>query len=366
MPLDIKVDLHNYRKHDDIKRGKLQLLCSGTDCNIQFINTLGRIAVKRVPTYAYAKSLINVSRINPETGYRDSVAFNHDMMRLRLSNMPVMNIDPEISFLHEKYWQNVDYLDENREVHEKEKKIEVLIDVKNTSDDNIENENNVLHFTTNDIKIHIDGKQQQIYSEAYPLLIISLRPKEAFKCSMRAVLGLGMNDTCWDACSNFCFDTETIPDKVIVSFQAASQMDEYTLVSRTLEYFKMRTSSLKNEIHRMFLLQKNPSKRFQIVLKDEDHTMGEVINYELQSHSDIRNSGCAKHDHLIREIVIDVYAFSESKILNAIDESMDNLLKKIDTFEKAFNKIKPSLNNKSKQSRFISSKKTVRRTKSKS
>ena len=127
MPIDMKVVLHSYRKHDDIKRGKLQLLCSGDDCNRQFINSLGRIAVKRVPTYAYAKDLINIERINPETGYHDSVAYNHDMMRLRLSNIPVMNVDPELSFLHEKYWQNVDYLDKKRDIHEKEKKIEVLI-----------------------------------------------------------------------------------------------------------------------------------------------------------------------------------------------------------------------------------------------
>ena len=137
MPLDINISLYNYDPHSDIKRGRLQLICDGTDCNRQFLNSLGRIAVKRVPSYAYAKKLINIARINPETGYHGSIAFNNDMMRLRLSNTPVMNIDPEISFLHEKYWQNIDYLDEKREIHPKEKSIEVLIDVKNTHDDSV-------------------------------------------------------------------------------------------------------------------------------------------------------------------------------------------------------------------------------------
>ena len=52
MPLDIKVSLHKYEPHSDIKRGRLQLICDGDDCNRQLLNSLGRIAVKRVPSYA--------------------------------------------------------------------------------------------------------------------------------------------------------------------------------------------------------------------------------------------------------------------------------------------------------------------------
>src|SRR5579883_3057011 len=106
--LDIKVELHKYRPFDFIKRGRLQIICSGEDCNDQFINAIGRIAVKRIPTYAYAKSLIKIERINPETGYHDSVPFNHDMIRDRLKNTPIFGLDPGISFLHEKFWKNVD------------------------------------------------------------------------------------------------------------------------------------------------------------------------------------------------------------------------------------------------------------------
>jgi DNA-directed RNA polymerase subunit L len=340
-----------------MKRGLLQIVCSGNDCNRHFINSLGRIATKRVPSYAYHTKLINIENIERKTGYHSPIAFNNDMMRLRLSNTPVMNVDPKISYLHERYWHNVDYLDVKREKHEKEKNIEVLIDVKNTNDDNIENEGDILHVTTNDIKVYIDEKQKQIYSDSYPLLIISLKPKEAFKCSMKAVLGIGVNDTCWDACSNFYFDEETIEGKRIASFQAASQMDEYTLVSRALEYMRIRTDILKNEINRMYMLQENKTKRFQIVLKNEDHTMGEIINYEIQSHPDIRSSGCSKPDLLIREILIDVTAFSGTKLLNAINESMDNLLKKIDVFETQFNKLIPTKSTK-KISRTKSKKKS--------
>ena len=337
--LDISVTLKNYKPHDDIRRGRIELICSGKDCNDQFINAIGRIAVKRIPVYAFAKELIKIERINPETGYHDSVPFNHDMMRDRIKNTPVMNIDTGFAYLHERYWKNVDYLNENREKHPDEKRIEVYVDEKNTASD--EDIDTVKHVTTNDMKVYIDDTLTKMYSTEYPLLLISLRPKEAFKCSARAVLGVGINDTCWDACSNYWYDQETIPDKTILSFESSSRFDEFVLVSRSLEYFKTRTMMLKDEIHRMYLLEEknDPSDVFEITIKDEDHTMGEAINYEIQSHPSILKSSHKRPDFLVRHIVIEVVAFKKDKMLDGIMESFDNLVTKIDKFETEFNKI---------------------------
>ena len=340
--LDMNVTLYEYRPHDDIKRGRLQLLCSGDDCNDQFLNAIGRIAVKRIPAYAYAKDLIKIEKINSESGYHDSIPFNHDMMRDRLKNTPVMNIDPGFAFLHERYYKGVDYRDVNREVHENEKRVEVYIDAKNTAAEG--DSESIIHVTTNDAKIYVNDELTTLYSKEYPLLIISLKPKEAFKCSMRAVLGLGITDTCWDACSNFCYDQETVPEKTILKLEAASQFNEFVLVDRVLEYFKLRTILFKDEIQRMYLMEKDPGERFQIVLKNEDHTMAEAMNYEIQSHPDIINSSASKPNLLIRQMVLNVVAFDKKKLLNAIMESMDNLVIKIDRFGELFQNIDRTAN----------------------
>jgi DNA-directed RNA polymerase subunit L len=332
------VTLYNYRPHDEIFRGKIELVCDSEEYNDQFLNAIGRIAVTRIPMYAYAEELIKIERINPESGYHDSVPFNHDMMRLRLKNTPVMNIDPGISFLHERHWKKVDFRSVDREIHEAEKRIEVFIDAKNTSSDEADTES-ILHVTTNDIKVYVDDVLTKIYSTEYPLLIISLKPKEAFKCSMRAVLGVGIREACWQACSNFCYDQESIPGKTIIKLQSASQFDEFVLIDRSLEYFRMRTKLLKDEIHRMYLLEENPSEHFEIKINDEDHTLGEPINYEIQSHPEIRKSSITKPDSLVRQIIIDVVAFKKNKLLDALMESLDNLISKINTFEKSFQKI---------------------------
>lgn len=355
---DINVKLHEYIPANDIKYGRLSLVCDGKDCNNQLINAIGRTAVTRLPTYAFAKSLIEISKIPSETGYHDSIPFNHDMMRDRLYNIPIFNVDPEIAILHEKYWKNVDYKDKNRLIHEKEKRIEAYIDAKNTASE--EDEESIKHVTTNDMKIFIDGVLSDLYSKEYPLLIISLKPKEAFKCSMKAVLGTGGTHTCWDACVNFCYDQETIPDKTIVSFRAKKQFDEFELVRRSLEYLKFRTNILKDEINRKYLEYPNKTDRFQIEIENEDHTMGEIINYELQSHPDVMKSSITKQNHLIDNIVFDIFVFDKNKMLNAILESFDNLTKKLEKFEKEFNKINSS-NNKSDEKN--ETKKTVMKEK---
>lgn len=334
---DINVELYEYLPANDIKYGKLSLVCNGKDCNNQLINAIGRVAVERLPTYAFAKDLIEITKISSESQYHDSVPFNHDMMRDRLCNTPIFGIDPAFAVFHEKYWKNVDYKDKNRLKHENEKRIEAYIDAKNSASSN--DEDSIKHITTNDMKIFVDGELTELYSKEYPLLIISLKPREAFKCSMIGVLGTGNNHTCWDACTNFCYDQETIPDKTIVTFRAKKQFDEFVLVSRSLEYLKYRTNILKDEIHRKYLESSIKNERFQIEINNEDHTMGEIINYELQSHDDIMKSSIVKPNHLINNIVFDIFVFDKTKMLNAILESFDNLTKKIEKFEKEFNKL---------------------------
>ena len=97
---------------------------------------------------------------------------------------------------------------------------------------------------------------------------------------------------------------------------------------------------LKDEINRMYNLDKDINERFKIVINDEDHTMGEAINYEIQSHADILKSSVSRPDLLVRKIVLDIVAFDKKKLINAINESIDNLIVKIDKFSELFKKIK--------------------------
>lgn len=338
--LDIKIALKSYRPHDSIRRGMMELIFSGEDVYDQLLNSLGRIISKRIPTYAFPPELINIERTLPESGYIDSVPFNSDYMGLRLSLFPLMNIDCELASLHEKYWFDVDYLDKDRERHEAEKKVEAFITAKNDS-------NEIIHVTTNDMLVYIDGEEMNrsgnIYNREYPLLVITLRPNERFCCSMTAVLGVGLRHSIWDSASNFWLDQETLEKdgQTIFCFQSASRMNEIVLLKKGLAYFHERSLLYKNEIKRLYLLESAETGRFIITLRNEDHTFGEVINYEIQSHPDVMQSGCKKPDHLINEIVIDCIAFERAKLLDAIMESIDRLVARIDHIARSVEQLFP-------------------------
>jgi len=335
---DINVELYKYEPFDKngYTRGHLQLLCYGKDCNNQLIMAIIRIAMKRIPTYAFTKELIKIDKIKKETGYTDPVAHTYDMIRDHIKNIPIVNIDPNISYLNEKYWKDVNFLDKDREKHENEKKINMYIDCKNDTND-------IIHVLTSDMKIYIDDKEvSNLYNSKYPFWITSLKPKEAFKCSMIPMLSIGYRNkgSQWDSAPNGWFDQDTIKDKTILHLEGTLCYDEISLMSRTLEYFILRLSYIKNEIERQYKLIEIDNEEFNIVIVDEDHTFGEVIAYELQLHKNIKYASNSRPDHLIRSITIKVISLHKDKMMDYISESIDNLIIKINVFKEKFEDIK--------------------------
>lgn len=335
--MDVK--LKEYIPHSSFRKGRLTLEFSKYDNDDPIINCLGRVACKRIPVYAFHPDTINIIKVNEEQGYHDSIAFNHDMMRARLKHLPTMNIDPNIDYLHEKYWVDVDYLDKNRNIHEKEADIEFYVHIKNGS--SIDDLDSIVNVTTNNLDIHINGKKidpNELFDKEYPFLLISLKPKEAFEVSMKAVLGIGFQDMIFDSGSNYYLNMEDKKDATFLTIEATSRFDEFILFERSLNYFIKRVENLTFEIEKLYK-SSIVDKKFTILLKNEDHTMAEAMNYELQSHKDIMFSSCRKPNNLINEINIDIQVFKKDKMMPAIKESMDNLIDKVKNIQKKFNKI---------------------------
>jgi DNA-directed RNA polymerase subunit L len=338
---DIKVELYKYEPFDKngYTRGHLQLLCYGKDCNNQFIMALIRIAMKRIPTYAIPKELIKIEKIKKETGYTDPVAHTYDMIRDHIKNTPIVKIDPNVSYFLPKYWKNVDFLDKEREKHPNEKKVNMYIDCKNDTDE-------IIHVTTNNVKTYIDDEEvKNLYNEKYLFWITSLKPKEAFKCSITPVLSVGLRNSSnkssqWDSAPNGYFDQETEKDKTILHLEGNLCYDETVLMSRALEYFITFLSIIKKEIERQYALLEYDDDEFNIVFADEDHTLGEVLAYELQIHKDIKYASCSRPDHLIRSIKITVISNNKKTLDKTIFECIDNLVIKIDKFREQFEAIK--------------------------
>lgn len=329
---DIKVEEVNYVKYikdESISANWLTLKFSGSDFNIKMANSIRRAAANRIPTYAIPIELINI-----ETN--TTVAYNNDYMRLQLMTLPIAEIDPNLYQLEEKYWYKVNFADTERNRHRSEQQNEFYVDVKN-------NTNNIIPVTTNDLIVHIGGEKAKPYSENYPLLLIKLRPKDQFKCHFKSVLGVGDLNAIWKAARNGYYDEIDVggEKEYILTLEGGWQFSEYELYIRTCKYLVFRLNQIKNDLQEKINAgQIEFEQNIQFTIPNEDHTIGELLNYEFQSHDDILGSGCVKPDHLIRLILLNVESVPElPHPLNAMLECFDICIKKFQHIGKQIEKL---------------------------
>ena len=343
MSLDIKIDEITHKPYDGRNLEFLSLKFSGKDINIKLVNSIRRVCNDNVPNYAYARELIKIST-------NTTVAYNNDMMTLRLSQLPVfkvteIDIDPKIDYLHERYWHDVNYLDKTRliPVDEDGKKIEKDIEVQI----NVHNNTDIVKSISTDdpgFKVFVDGQKVDMYNEKWPILLIYLRPNDSFKCSMKAVLGCGERDTIWASCTNSWhhYEDDDINKNIIMNLRSTNLIGTKSIVLRAISFLIKKTDITKKEVLRIFDKTIINKGQIKIELNDEDHTLGEIINYEFQNHDDIMYSGIAKPDHLLRNVTI-LVNFNSSKnsdkYKKIISECFDSLLKKLNFIEEKLEKI---------------------------
>ena len=274
----------------------LTLLFSGKDFNIKLANSLRRACSNNIPTFAIPQELITIE-------LNTSVAFNNDYMKLRLAQLPVYGLDPDLYFLAEKYWNKdtVNYADPKREKHPKEKSIEFYINSHNNS-------SMITNVTTNDIKMFIDGELINPYNKKYPMLLIKLRPNDRFKCHMKAVLGVGERNVIWAGARNVYYDEKnTSKNEILFTIEGNGQCHEYDTLLKACKFLIKKYTDLRTDLNKKFKSKEIlPKKVIYLKLDKEDYTIAEPLNYELQDHKNIIMSGLSRPDHLVRSIQIKV------------------------------------------------------------
>lgn len=313
-----EVQYVKYIKDESINANWLTLLFSGSDFNIKMANTLRRVAANRIPTYAIANELINI-----ETN--TTVAFNNDYMRLQIITVPIAEIDPNLYQLDEKHWYKVNFSDPERDKHKNEIPNEYYVDVTN-------NTTSIIPVTTNDLISYVSGEKSTPYSQNYPILLIKLRPKDQFKCHFKSVLGVGDLNAIWKAARNGYYDEIDTPNgkEYLLTLEGNWQFSEYELFLRSCKYLIFRLNQIKEDlIEKMNNGEIELESLIKFQIPNEDHTIGELLNYEFQSHKDILGAGCKKPDHLIRLIELIVESVPDlNHPLNAMIECIDICINK--------------------------------------
>ena len=316
MVLDINIVINKYTPFNGSTTGKLILDISGNDIDNKIINILRRFSVKYIPTYAYTPETILILK-------NTSNAYNNDMIKLRISTLPIFNIDPEIDILEEKYWRTVKYNDIEREKHPKEKNITSYINVTNKT-------SNIINVTTHDIIFKINGETSDIYKQIDPIILIKLHKNEIFTCSFTGTLSIGERHSIWNAVQNSYFDI--LSDKIIFTLENNGKLNLFDILIKVCNIIIYKIQNLKNE-----LKDEYATDIIIIELIDEDFSFGDVINNEFQLNKKISFSGISKPDLLKNIILIKINNIENT--LKNIHHSLDKLINKFEYIEKILIKL---------------------------
>ena len=324
---DINIKLEEYFEHDGINSSYLKLNISGNDVYVKLINSLRRCVQTMLPTYAIPPELITIVS-------NSTKAYNNDYMRSRLCELPVLGIESKIFYLEDKYWRDIKYDDDMRDKHKDEMNVEMYIDVVNKKSERI-------NVTTNDIRMIINSELISPYNKEYPILIIKLKEGEKFECMMKAVLGVGLSNQRWAHANNAYYSYDDDTHTCIFTVEGNQQCNEYNILVKACKCLITKLTNIKNDLKK------------KLESKDENHTIGEILNYELQSNKTISWSGITKPDYLIDEILIKLESNSTTKSpFNAIFDSIDELIKKYSHIGKLIDEL-GSRNNYKKKSKVM-------------
>jgi DNA-directed RNA polymerase subunit L len=316
---------------------------NGKDINYITLNTLRRVILTLVPTYAFDPENIIIEK--------NTSVYNNDYMRLRLSSMPLINpsyesnkmiIKNDYSILDKVLeleedantinYENKNSLTKEEETKKKEKfkqildNLQINIDAKNDTSD-------ILSITTDtSVKFTIDNKQiKSIYPN--PILVLKLKPEqsrlhikgEEFKATCISSLNIPLKHANYLSC--LCSYEEVDLNKFELKICSFRQISEEAIVNHACKIIIMKLEKIKEKIINDIKKQNNDKALIEakLTIVNENNTMGNLITRVIQDHPDIEFCGY-NVDHLyVNELTLR-YKTNGKSIIDILETSINYLI----------------------------------------
>ena len=315
---------------------------NGKDINYIILNTLRRVILTLVPTFAFDPENIIIEKNNS--------VFNNDYMKLRLSSMPLINkyyepnkmtIKNDSSILHNVLEleeaansannENKNTLTKEEEANKKENfkklldNLQINIDAKNDTSD-------ILSITTDSAKFTIDNKQiKSIFPN--PILLLKLKPQqsrlhikgEEFKATCISSLNIPLRNANYLSC--LCSYDEVDPNKFELKICSFRQISEETIINHACKIIIMKLEKIKEKIINDIKKHNNDKALVEakLIIVNENHTMGNLITRVIQEHPDIEFCGY-NVDHLyVNELTLR-YKTNGKSIIDILETSINYLI----------------------------------------
>jgi DNA-directed RNA polymerase subunit L len=315
---------------------------NGKDINYIIVNTLRRVILTLVPTFAFDPENIIIEK--------NTSVYNNDYMKLRLSSMPLINpsyepnkmiIKNDSSILSkvlelEEEANTANYENKNNLTKEEEEKkkenlkklldnLQINIDAKNDTSD-------IISITTDSVKFTIDNTQiKSIYPK--PILVLKLKPEqsrlhikgEQFKATCISSLNIPLKNAMYLSC--LCSYDEIDPNKFELKICSFRQISEEMIINHACKIIIMKLERIKEKIINAIKKHNNEQvlNEAKLIIENENHTMGNLITRVIQDHPDIEFCGY-NVDHLyVNELTLR-YKTNGKSIIDILDTSINYLI----------------------------------------
>jgi len=311
---------------------RLEIKIKGSDINYIILNTIRRSILSYIPNYAFTE--FNFKKNN--------TIFNNNYLKLRISNIPVWGIENnlEIYTPQKKIIDDVineetideednmnDDIDLNPETNNKLnsstlKQLTMFVDYKSS-------DNDIITVTTDHAKFYYEEKKIDSPYKI-PIPLVKLQPKQTITFSVITSVGIEQQHSMYSVVSG-CFYNEINDNEYNLIIESRGGINEKRIIH----------VGLINIIHKLKNIIKNiPDKiddkkqKGEIILNNEDSTLGNLLSYGLQKHKDIKFAGFNIPHPLEQKVKIH-YELNSNKIIDVLTDVIDYF---VNLFESIYTK----------------------------
>ena len=272
---------------------------SGKDINHVLVNTLRRVSLDLIPVHAFNSKDTNI-KLNTSV-------YNNDQIRLKLSILPIYEIDNNITLIDE-----INNIQMNNFTENSLDKLQIFFQKKNDGKD-------LMYFTTDDCKFYKGGKKiESIYKR--PVLIVPLQPGQMIEGDCKSSIGIGLHNGIYRAVQICCYE-ELSENEYLFKIETRGELKEPEILRRACLIVENKIKLLKEK----FSSKEIEGTELELSLINEDHTLGNLLTYYLQEHKSVVYAGY-KIDHPLqipKEVNITIKSNGSKKMKTIILDTFD-------------------------------------------
>lgn len=296
-----KVNLKITDHSKELGNSRLDFKISGPNINYIIANTIRRTIFSDIPVYAF----------NEFKFEKNSSVFHNNYLKLRLRHMPVWGIENTVEFIDYNIKTNSNELEDIQEEVAEDDNIELNVE-KNLNTSNLKQftmyvnaknkSNDIVTVSTADSKFYYDEKQiQSPYKTHIP--IVKLQPGQEIVFSAITKIGTEYEDAMFSAACIAAYK-EVKPDEFDFFVESRGQLDEKRIIyvamvniERRMRYFlKLLLEDKINDNNKIDKTKTNITSddtkmEGEIIVHNEDHTLGNLIARGLQLHTKVAFAG---------------------------------------------------------------------------